>query len=50
MTGSHSEPGSTRAAPARKENDMPSHDTTAKTWLITGAGRGIGVAFAHAVA
>jgi NAD(P)-dependent dehydrogenase (short-subunit alcohol dehydrogenase family) len=27
---------------------MPSNETTAKTWLITGAGRGMGVDFAHA--
>jgi NAD(P)-dependent dehydrogenase (short-subunit alcohol dehydrogenase family) len=27
---------------------MPSNDTTARTWLITGAGRGMGVDFAHA--
>jgi NAD(P)-dependent dehydrogenase (short-subunit alcohol dehydrogenase family) len=27
---------------------MPSHDTTPKTWLITGAGRGMGVDFVRA--
>jgi NAD(P)-dependent dehydrogenase (short-subunit alcohol dehydrogenase family) len=40
-----------RTAPL-KENDMPSNDTTTttttQTWLITGAGRGMGVDFARA--
>src|SRR3712207_546726 len=38
----------TASSPPRKEHDMPAKDTTPKTWLITGAGRGMGVDFAQA--
>jgi NAD(P)-dependent dehydrogenase (short-subunit alcohol dehydrogenase family) len=34
--------------PHSKENHMPSNDTTRKTWLVTGAGRGMGVDLARA--